>query len=1368
MMKDRIVKVGVIALAIGAPLGAQAYTMYNSIWVETVADNTSSDGLCSLREAIVNANNNTQTYSDCNGGLPGPSTADNIYFDSTVTGQTVTLLSSLPVITDDVVISGAGRTINGGATTGSLFTFSPTTSKTLDIREFTLINAGATSDGALARVTAGNFKASNVMFSDSSTSARGGALYLASGTSATVASSKLLRNIAGNSGGAIYADGAVLTLNDVEIESNGSTYGHGGGIYLLGGSLTMSHGAIIKNTLSNTSAVWGGAINASNATVKLNNVTVASNTGGTLPGVYLYNVNGGLANVTISGNKASVVPSTPVGTGIDATAGTTGFKIRNSIVSNNKNSSGNLVNCELTGVADDGYNMEDGGSCFSAATSKNVSGEFLFGLGVLGLHGGTIQTMPIDMNDAGAVDGGNPDGCRDMNGSLLTRDARIDTTVRSIDGDGDGVARCDVGAYEFAAMGGIQMSLDKTVTVEGALNPVITLRRRGELLPFPTTLQTSNGTAIAGSDFTALNLTQSWLAASSGSKSVLLSITNDTTIESNENLVLTLTSTDAGVDLVDAQQTVTIVDNDLLVSIDGANSDVSMMETQTMVDYLVRVKLNKSHTSPVTVPFTLGGSAVKGGDYNKSSPTTNTLTIAVGSTWTDIILVPIDDELVEADKSITVTLGNPSVGGLGATTSHTLSVISEDTAPQLTSPTGTTHVNEDVSTNISYFASDSDLDATYVSIKSPPSHGTVSINTTARIFTYKSDPDYNGADSFVVTVTDNTNPQDYTIAIMVDPVNDAPVINAAAISSSVTMSEDGSPTPFAPLTLTATDVDNDPLTWSVSAAVNGVASVVNGVVSYTPGADYNGDDSFIVTVSDGNGGSDTHTVDVTVTAVNDAPQALDDLVLTDEDKSVTFNVLDNDFDVEYETLTVITGNMTLASGATVAWGANGSVTYTPKANFNGNDSFNYTIQDGSGAQASATVTVQVGAVNDAPVITEGSSSNVTMSEDGSPTAFALTLHATDVDSDPLTWSTIQGLHGAVSVVGGVVSYTPVANYNGSDSFIVTVFDGKVSVGHTVNVTISAVGDAPIVGNDSATTNEDTAVVFNVLSNDSDPDGDTLTIITVDMGLPSGASVVWGTGGSVTYTPAANFYGSDSFSYTVRDSSGAQVDGNVTVTVNPVADAPVIIEGLMSDKGVNEDEVLTFTLHATDADNDPLIWGVAGASHGTASVNNGVVSYTPAANFNGSDSIIVSVSDGTGGSASHTVNVTIAAANDAPSLSLSASTLEVVAGASVSIDVTIGDVDGLDGATITARSVDGLGVVTVSGNRVTYAATTAGSDTVQITVTDAGGLSATRTAGVTVAAAPVAASSGGGGGGGSISWLLLMLGGLPLVRRRRAA
>jgi hypothetical protein len=128
---------------------------------------------------------------------------------------------------------------------------------------------------------------------------------------------------------------------------------------------------------------------------------------------------------------------------------------------------------------------------------------------------------------------------------------------------------------------------------------------------------------------------------------------------------------------------------------------------------------------------------------------------------------------------------------------------------------------------------------------------------------------------------------------------------------------------------------------------------------------------------------------------------------------------------------------------------------------------------------------------------------------------------------------------------------------------------------------------------------------------------------------------------------------------------------------------------------------------------------------------------------------------------------VEAQDDAPSLSLSASTLEVVAGASVSIDVTISDVDGLDGATITARSVEGLGVVTVSGNRVTYAATTAGSDTVQITVTDAGGLSATSTASVTVAAAPVAASSGGGGGGGSISWLLL-LAGLPLVRRRRAA
>jgi hypothetical protein len=175
------------------------------------------------------------------------------------------------------------------------------------------------------------------------------------------------------------------------------------------------------------------------------------------------------------------------------------------------------------------------------------------------------------------------------------------------------------------------------------------------------------------------------------------------------------------------------------------------------------------------------------------------------------------------------------------------------------------------------------------------------------------------------------------------------------------MSEDGSPTAFS-LTLNATDPDGNTLTWSIqSQASNGTAAATgtgtSKVIDYTPNADYNGSDSFVVQVSDGNGGTDTITVNVTIIPVNDAPVAVDDSASTQPDTAVIINVLDNDSDPENDPLTITA----VTQGSKGSVSHNGTtVTYMPNANESGGDTFTYTISDGNGGSDTATVTVQLG------------------------------------------------------------------------------------------------------------------------------------------------------------------------------------------------------------------------------------------------------------------------------------------------------------------------------------------------------------------------------------------------------------------------
>ncbi len=447
------------------------------------------------------------------------------------------------------------------------------------------------------------------------------------------------------------------------------------------------------------------------------------------------------------------------------------------------------------------------------------------------------------------------------------------------------------------------------------------------------------------------------------------------------------------------------------------------------------------------------------------------------------------------------------------------------------------------------------------------SNGALTLNPDGS-FTYMPNANYNGPDSFTYHANDGVVDSNIvTVNINVAAQNDPPVANDDSDVTWATDEDNVLNIPATGVLANDTDPESDPLTVSTADTTSamGAAVTVNadGSFSYDPtgasavqalDAGDSDSDTFSYTASDGNGGTDTATVTIALTGVNDAPVAVADSYNATEDTNLVVDavtgVLDNDTDVDADDANTLTAVLdTTTSNGALTFNPDGSFTYVPNANYNGPDSFTYHANDGDVDSNTVTVTINVVASNDLPIITEGASTNVTMSEDGSPTAFSLTLNATDPDGNTLTWSIqTQAGYGTATATGTgnskVIGYTPTANYNGSDSFVVQVSDGfGGSDTITVNVTITPVNDAPVAVNDSASTQPDTAVVINVLNNDTDVENDSLTVTAVTQGSKGSVSH---NGTTVTYTPNPNESGSDSFTYTISDGNGGSDTATVTV------------------------------------------------------------------------------------------------------------------------------------------------------------------------------------------------------------------------------
>ncbi|SIO19312.1 hypothetical protein SAMN05444166_2918 [Singulisphaera sp. GP187] len=380
------------------------------------------------------------------------------------------------------------------------------------------------------------------------------------------------------------------------------------------------------------------------------------------------------------------------------------------------------------------------------------------------------------------------------------------------------------------------------------------------------------------------------------------------------------------------------------------------------------------------------------------------------------------------------------------------------------------------------------------------------------------------------------------------------------------------------------DPDGNPLsTILVSGPAHG-SLLLNpeGAFWYTPTTGYTGPDSFTYKAFDTQDASNVATVNLNVTPPNRPPVALNDSYAVIKNQPLTVaapGVLGNDSDPDGNPISTVL--VSSPAHGTLALAANGSFTYTPAGNYVGADSFTYRASDGSLSSNLATVSLKVSDPNAPPVANNDS---FTMRWNTSLNIQAAGVLANDTDPNGLPLTAVnptQPAHGTLTLnANGSFTYMPNAGYFGIDSFTYQASDGTLASNvATVNITIQQVFARPTAVADRYTTQENTPLTVaapGVLANDSDPNGLPLTPI-VTSSTTHGTLTVNGDG-SLTYVPAKNFYGTDSFNYYVTDGKATSLYVTDTITVAHVNQPPVA-----NSDGYSVDENSSLTTAAAQTD-----------------------------------------------------------------------------------------------------------------------------------------------------------------------------------------
>jgi len=601
--------------------------------------------------------------------------------------------------------------------------------------------------------------------------------------------------------------------------------------------------------------------------------------------------------------------------------------------------------------------------------------------------------------------------------------------------------------------------------------------------------------------------------------------------------------------------------------------------------------------------------------------------------------------------SVTLTVAGPG----GSNVKTVADMITVNTA----APTPTTNINqttqEDGSLSFVLTATDPNGEEVSFAIAASPANGIVNLNGSE--ITYTPNANFFGTDSFSYTASNQTYTSDpVTITIVVEGEDDEPTTNDIAVSTDEDVSVE--------LSLDASEFDGDSISFSViSQPSNGVLGDINDdKVEYTPNSDWNGTDSFTFEATDDRilfGKQNIATAIITVNPINDNPTMRDTTFtfvedcppVQDEEYCVDIDVLDflfNDIDSTGGSASV-TLNSEPKHGSLALQDAR--FLYNPNQDWYGEDSITYVVNDGDGGVSNvASINLIATPVNDAPIANDINAQMDENKVNGRYKPVTVTLNASDVDGDDLTYVLIASpANGSVgNISNNEIIYTPNQDFNGTDTFTYKANDGAEDSNEaTVTVTINPVDDPPTTENMSVETDEDVALEISFPA--TDVDGESLSY-SIEDGVSNGTLEL--TNNIVNYTPDLNWSGNVSFTYKANDGISDSNISTVTINVNAVNDPPVSED---TSAETNEDSPTSLGLNAQDIEgplNDQFFYSIVSQpSNGTASVPatvpNNTCEYTPNKDFYGTDTFTFRASDGTDNGNIATVTVTVAPVDDFP-------------------------------------------------------------------------------------------------------------------------
>ncbi|WP_348236317.1 tandem-95 repeat protein [Vibrio parahaemolyticus] len=682
-------------------------------------------------------------------------------------------------------------------------------------------------------------------------------------------------------------------------------------------------------------------------------------------------------------------------------------------------------------------------------------------------------------------------------------------------------------------------------------------------------------------------------------------------------------------------------------------------------------------------------------------------------------------------------------GGVSESTTVSVDVTPVNDAPVAKDDTAIT--DEDTPVTIDVLPNDNDIDGDKLSIQSasvPEAQGKVEIVDGKLVFTPAEN--FNGDAEITYTVTDGALTDQAKVTVTVNPVDDAPTIKVDAVES-ITEDAVSTDTVVATLEVADTDTPEDQLTVSLENNSNGYFVLVGDEVKLTQaGVDaVNNDElnlkdlTISASVSDGVNPTASDSDSLVVNRVNDAPtveNAIADQVLSEDFDAYTIDLnevfKDSDSSLEFS----VSGNNSIQISI-----VSGVATITPTADWNGKETITFTATDPSGESISQRVDFKVAPVAD--IVAD----KATVVED-TPTIIKVLGNDTfEGDGKVVSLDANNGpANGSVSVnPDGSVTYTPNDNYVGKDTFTYIVTSGGVSESTTVEVNVTPVNDAPVAKDDIATIQEDTAVTIDVLPNDTDVDGDKLSIQSAS--VPEAQGKVEIVDGKLVFTPAENFNGHAEIIYTVTDGELTD-EAKVTVTVNPVNDAPTIkvdaVESITED-AVNTDTVVaTLTVRDTDTPEDQLTVSLENNSNGYFVLVGNEVKLTQVGvdavnndELNLKDlTISASVSDGVNPTASDSDSLVVNRVNDAPTVE-NAIADQVLSEDFDTYTIDLNEVfkDSDSSLEFSVSGNSNIQVAIVNGiATITPTADWNGSETLTFTATDPSGESVSQTVDFTVA------------------------------------